>query len=242
MSVVLNPTEQLSGETSFTVITVDGENNADAPVIAGVTGNFADSLLDAEVNYSEETGEVSVTARFGMGHMATSASAATTMAQNWWMQSIGSFDKRNLQQLAGLEDAGVSAWATVFQEEGSVAPSNDLQDVSFDQKLTGVQTGIEWQGNVGGGTFNIGPMFSYGNASANQNANISSAMGDATAYGLNAGYRFNNGLYLNATWQQMAMAIDFRTPGTARMPSARRTPRVTASTSSSAMRTSCSPA
>ena len=73
MSVVLNPTEQLSGETTFTVITVDGENNADAPVIAGVTGNFADSLLGAEVNYSEETGEVNVTARFGMGHMATSA-------------------------------------------------------------------------------------------------------------------------------------------------------------------------
>ena len=146
MSVVLNPTEQLSGETTFTVITVDGENNADAPVIAGVTGNFADSLLGAEVNYSEATGEVNVTARFGMGHMATSASAATTMAQNWWMQSIGSFDKRNLQQLAGLEDAGVSAWATVFQEEGSVDPTNELQDVSFDQKLTGVQTGIEWQG------------------------------------------------------------------------------------------------
>ena len=56
MSVVLNPTEQLSGETSFTVITVDGENNADAPVIAGVTGNFADSLLGAEVNYSEADG------------------------------------------------------------------------------------------------------------------------------------------------------------------------------------------
>ena len=121
-----------------------------------------------------------MTARFGMGHMATSASAATTMAQNWWMQSMGSFDKRNLQQLAGLEDAGISAWATAFQEEGSVQPSNDLQDVSFDQRLTGLQTGIEWQGKVGGGTFNIGPMFSYGNALANQNSNVSSATGDAT--------------------------------------------------------------
>jgi outer membrane autotransporter protein len=57
-------------------------------------------------------------------------------------------------------------------------------------------------------------MFSYGNASANQDANLSSAMGDATAYGLNAGYRFSNGLYVNAAWQQMSMAIDFRAPGT----------------------------
>ena len=39
-------------------------------------------------------------------------------------------------------------------------------------------------------------------------------MGDATAYGLNAGYRFDNGLYVNAAWQQMAMEIDLRTPGT----------------------------
>ena len=149
-----------------------------------------------------------------MGHMATSVSAATSMAQHWWMQSVGSLDKRDMQQLAGLQDSGLSVWATAFHEEGSVDPTNDLQDVSFDQKLSGLQTGIEWKGDVGGGSFSVGPMFSYGNASANQNANLASAMGDASAYGLNAGYRFSNGLYLNATWQQMAMEINFRTPGT----------------------------
>ena len=180
MSVVLNPTEQLSGETSFTVITVGGENDGGRAVIAGVTGNFADSLLGAEVSYSEATGEVTVTARFGMGHMATSAASATTMAQHWWMQSVGSLDKRDMQQLAGLEDSGLSVWASTFHEEGSVDPTNDLQDVSFDQKLSGLQTGIEWKGDVGGGTFSVGPMFSYGNASANQNANLASAMGDAS--------------------------------------------------------------
>ncbi len=210
---MLNPTEQLSGETIFTVITVGGENNADAPLIAGVTGSFADSLLGADISYSE-AGEVTVTARFGMGHMATSVSAATSMAQHWWMQSVGSLDKRDMQQLAGLQDSGISAWATAFHEEGSVDPTNDLQDVSFDQKLSGLQTGIEWKGDVGGGTFSVGPMFSYGNASASQNANLASASSDASAYGLNAGYRFSNGLYLNAAWQQMAMEINFRTPGT----------------------------
>ena len=136
------------------------------------------------------------------------------MAQHWWMQSVGSLDRRDMQQLVGLEDSGVSVWAGVFQEEGSVDPTNDLQDVSFDQKLSGMQTGIEWKGDVGGGTFSVGPMYSYGSASANQNANLADAKGDASAYGLNAGYRFSNGLYLNATWQQMAMEIDFRTPGT----------------------------
>jgi outer membrane autotransporter protein len=213
MSLVLNPTEQVAGETTVTVISVGGENNADAPIIEGVTGNFADSLLGAEASLSE-TGDVIVTARFGMGHMGTSAASATTMAQQWWMQSVGSLGRRDMQQLAGLEDTGVSAWIATFHEEGSVDPINDLQDVSFDQKLSGLQTGIEWKGDVGGGSLSVGPMFSYGNASANPNANVASAMGDASAYGLNAGYRFSNGLYLNATWQQMAMEIDFRTPGT----------------------------
>jgi outer membrane autotransporter protein len=212
MGVVLNATAQLSGDTTFTVITVGGQNDGDEPVVAGITGNFADSLQNAEIRY--ESGEVIVTARFGMGHMATSATAATTMAQHWWMQSAGSLDRRDMQRLAGLEDSGLSVWAATFHEESSIEPGNELQDVSFDQKLSGLQTGIEWKGDLGGGSLSVGPMFSYGNASANQNANLASAMGDASAYGLNASYRFKNGLYLNATWQQMAMEIDFRTPGT----------------------------
>jgi outer membrane autotransporter protein len=136
------------------------------------------------------------------------------MAQAWWMQSAGSLDRRDMQQLAGQEDTGVSLWAATFHEEGSVDPTNDLQDVSFDQKVSGLQAGIDFKADLGGGSFNVGPVFSYGNGSAAQNANLASATGDATAYGLNAGYRFGNGLYVNATWQQMSMGIDFRTPGT----------------------------
>ena len=72
----LHPDLEANGAT-VTVITVNGANDGDAPVISGITGNFADSLLGAEVEYSEATGEVNVTARFGMGHMATSAAAST---------------------------------------------------------------------------------------------------------------------------------------------------------------------
>ena len=123
MSLVLNPIEQLSGETSFTVIRVDGENHGDAPVIESVTGAFADSVLGADASYSEKTGEVTVTARFGMGHMATSAASATTMAQQWWMQSVGSLDRRDMQQLVGLEDAGVSVWAGYSRRKARSIPA-----------------------------------------------------------------------------------------------------------------------
>ncbi len=214
MTVVLNPTGQMRGETRITIMTIDGENLADDPVIAGVTGIYADSLQNAEVGYSAQTGEVFVTASFGMGHMATSAVSATTMAQNWWMHSAGSLDERNLQQLAGLENAGISAWASVFHEEGTVTPDNEFQDASFDQKLSGLQTGVEWSRAFAGGTFGLGAMFSQGDASANMNANLASARGDASAYGLGANYRHGRGFYVNATWQSMTMDVDFRAPGT----------------------------
>jgi len=214
MGLVLNPTQQFRGETSFSVITVEGENGADAPLIAGVTGRFADSLLGAEASFDAATGEVLVTARFGMGHMATAAVSTTAMAQNWWSQTAGSYDKRNMHRMAGAKDTGLSVWGTAFHEEGTVEPANGLQDTSFDQKLSGLQSGIQWAIDVGDGSFSVSPMFTYGDARASLNANIGSATGDAWAYGLNASYVMGNGLYLDATWQTMTMDVDFRTPGT----------------------------
>ena len=215
MSVVLNPTEQFSGANEFAVITVEGQNGSSAPVVAGVTGGFADSLLDAQASFSEETGQVVVTATFGMGHMATAAASSTTMAQNWWLQSVGSYKDRNMQRLAGGDDTGPSVWGTAFHEEGTATPANILQDVSFDQKLSGLQSGIEWTLDAGAGSVSVGPILSYGSARANLNANLASARGDAWAYGLNANYTLENGLYVDATWQAMTMEVDFGTPGTA---------------------------
>lgn len=215
INLVLTPTTQMSGESTFTVITVDGENNAGTPLISGVTGQYADSLQSALASFDQATGEVTVTAIFGMGHLATAASAATTMAQNWWMQSVASLDKRDAQKLVGAEDSGISVWGTVFHDEGTVEPGNAHQDVSFNQKISSLQSGIQWSTTLGGGSFSIGPMISYGNADASLNANLSSASGDAFAYGLNANYRWSNGLYVDAVWQKMDMDIDTRAPGTA---------------------------
>jgi outer membrane autotransporter protein len=214
MGVVLNPTEQLRGASDFSVITVGGSNGAAAPAIAGVTGDFADSLLDATARFDAATGEVIVTANFGMGHLATAAVSTTAMAQNWWSQTAGSYDKRNMHRLAGANEAGLSVWGAAFHEDGTVKPANGLQDTSFDQKLSGLQTGIAWTVDVGDGSFSLNPMFAYGDARASQNANLGSATGDAWAYGLNASYVLGNGLYFDATWQAMTMDVDFRTPGT----------------------------
>ena len=131
------------------------------------------------------------------------------------MQSAGSLDKRDMQKLAGNSESGLSAWGMAFHDEGTIPPANNLQDASFDQKLSGLQSGVEWTHEFGGGSFSVGPMFSYGNASANQNASLSSARGDATAYGLNANYRFKNGFYVERdAGRRWRCTVDFKTPGT----------------------------
>ncbi len=215
MSFVLNPTEQLRGDVDFTLVSIEGQSGADAPVVAAVTGRFADSVLRAQAGFNQATGDVVVSARFGMGHMAIAATSATTMAQNWWLQSVESFDKRNMHKLAGAEDSGFAVWSTAFHEEGTIEPDNQLQDTSFDQKVSGLQAGIQWTRELGGGSFSVSPVFSYGDASANPNANVGSAKGRVTAYGLNANYKFDQGLYFDASWHAMSMETDFKTPGTA---------------------------
>ena len=215
MSFVLNPTEQLSGEVGFALVSIEGQNLAAAPVVAGVSGQFADSVLGAQASFDKASGDVVVSARFGMGHMAVAASAATTMAQNWWLQSVESFDKRNMHKLSGATDSGFAVWSTAFHEEGTIEPDNMLQDSSFDQKVSGLQAGIQWTRELGDGSVSVSPVFSYGDASANPNANVASAKGHVTAYGLNANYKFDMGLYFDASWHAMSMDTDLKTPGTA---------------------------
>jgi outer membrane autotransporter protein len=215
MSFLLNPTEQMRGDIDFTLVSIDGQSEASAPVVAGVSGRFADSVLRAQASYNEATGKVVVSARFGMGHMAVAAASATTMAQNWWLQAVESFDKRNMHTLSGAEDSGFAVWTSAFHEEGTIDPDNQLQDASFDQKVSGLQAGVQWSRELGDGRFSVSPMFSYGDASANPNANLASAKGHVTAYGLNANYKFDKGLYFDATWHSMTMKTDFKTPGTA---------------------------
>ena len=215
MSLLLNPAEQMSGNVDFTVASIAGSNGADQPIIAGVSGRYADTLLSAEARYDEATGDVVVSAVLGMGHLAVAASSATVMAQNWWMQSVETFDKRNMHRLSGATDTGFSAWSTAFHEEGTIVPDNALQDMGFDQKVSAIQAGVQWTGEVGGGSLSVSPVFGYGDAEANPNANVASAKGTVTAYGLNANYKAAQGLYFDASWQAMSMDTDLRAPGTA---------------------------
>ena len=94
------PGRAAQGQVEIRPINIGGTNGADVIKVAGVTGVYAESLLGSEAHYDAATGDIVINAIFGMGHLATAVTAATTMTQNWWLQSVGSYERRNPITLA----------------------------------------------------------------------------------------------------------------------------------------------
>jgi len=214
IGVILNPVEQLKGSVEIRPINIGGTNDADLIKVAGVTGLYTDSLLESEAHYDAATGDVVINAIFGLGYLGTAASAATTMTQNWWLQSIGSYERRNPIRHAGAKRDGLWVWSSAFSDVGVVEPDNGLQDTSFNQQLLGSQVGLTFTREVGGASLSFGPMAAYGRAKAKLDINGSRATGNGWAYGVNGNVRFK-GFYVDAAWQTLKLDVDLTAPNSA---------------------------
>jgi len=214
IGVVVNLLDPFKGDLTFAPIHIGGSNGADVMEVAGASGFFADSFVGGEAHFDQASGDVIVTATFGLGHMGTAANAASILAQDWLTTSLGSHNKRNIGKYSGRKGDGFSVWGYAFQDEGRINPSNGLQNLSFSQVLWGAQGGVTWSQEAGDGHISVSPMFTYGTAEANLRATTSSARGKPWAFGLNANYVLANGFYVDATYQNMRMDVDFKTPQT----------------------------
>ena len=222
IGVALNPTEQMGGTVVLRqLIRIDGENGAGDVDLLGVTGDFADTVIDARLN-TREDGRVELVGVFGMGHLSTATSAATTMLQNYWIQSVSSFDQRSSRWLAGSQEGGISVWGGGYHNEGDIKPDNALQNTDFDQLISGTQFGLTYTATIGGATLAVGPNFSEGQGRASMSANTASASADAQSYGINASVTFDGRFYLDAAWQRADMDFRLSSPNSA-MPTSART-------------------
>lgn len=212
---ILNPVEQLKGAVEIRPLNIGGTNDASVIDVAGVTGLYADSLVSSATRFDAASGDVVIDAVFGLGHMGTAANSAAVSAQNWLAASLGSYGDRNIRAYTGRNGEGLSAWGYAFQDEGEIRPGSDLQDLSFRQIAQGVQAGVQWSRDLAGGRFSVSPMFTYGTAETNLNANSSSSRSHPWALGFNASYAADAGFYVDATYQRMEMDVDLKTPGTA---------------------------
>jgi len=215
IGVVINPVEQLKGEVVWRPITIGGANGADLVEVAGVSGLYADSVIDSEARYDAASGDIVISASFGLGHMGTAANAAAVSAGNWLAGTMSSYGHRNINAYTGRKGEGLAIWHYAFQDEGRINPDSDLQDLSFSQISTGMQAGVQWSQDIAGGRVSVSPMVTYGTVEANLRANTSSSRGHPWAVGLNANYVMDGGLYVDATYQRMTMDVDLKTPQTA---------------------------
>jgi len=211
IGVVVNLLDPFKGDLTFAPIHIDGSNGADLLEVAGASGFYADSFVGGEAHFDQASGDVIVTATFGMGHMATAANAAAIGAQNWLSGSLSSYGHRNIQAYTGRKGEGLAVWGYAFQDEGRIHPDSDLQELSFSEISSGFQAGVQWSQDIAGGRVSVSPMFTYGTVEANLRVNNSSSRGHPWAVGLNANYAQENGLYVDATYQRMRMDVDFKT-------------------------------
>ena len=142
--------------------------------------------------------------------------AATTMAQNWWLQSVESFDKRNMHKLSGATDSGFAVWSTAFHEEGTIEPGQRRCRTRVSTRRCRASRPASSGLAESATAASVSARCSATATPARIRTPMSrSAKGHVTAYGLNANYKFDMGLYFDASWHAMSMDTDLKTPGTA---------------------------
>lgn len=198
VDLILNPTEQLKGEVTIGAIKVGGENHGTAQV-QQVTGAFSDTLQNVNVTFDQASGEFNIVGTFGLSHLGSAVMSANIMAGSWWQNSIA-----NATAFAGNKNApkgenGLTPWASFLHEEGSVTPLSG-QNLSFNQTLSGLQFGVDFNLAMGDSSLTVSPFVSSGMADSSLNANFGSAQGDMTAYGVVFALNTANGLALKAAY------------------------------------------
>ncbi|QOL26132.1 hypothetical protein LP316_02140 [Thalassotalea sp. LPB0316] len=224
VGVTLNAAEQLKGEVSWNltstsnttggaavlstdastgdaIITIEGENGIETITLDGLTGDFGDTVQKAELVLDEATGEWVLNATFGLSHFGTAAISSNIVMQDWWSQSINN-TKHGVASVANAQE-GFSGWAAVFNQEGTVTPNSSIQDLSFDERLSGMQAGLLWTKKFGESALNVNPFVAVGKGRALMNANDSSVDSDMTAYGITFNYQHAQGLFVDAGYQKV---------------------------------------
>ena len=198
VDLILNPTEQLKGDVTIGAIKVGGENHGTAQV-QQVTGAFSDTLQNVSVTFDQTSGEYKVVGNFGLSHLGSAVMSANIMAGSWWQNSIA-----NATAFAGNKNApkgenSITPWGSFLHEEGSVNPLS-TQNLSFNQTLSGLQFGVDFNVTMGDSSLTVSPFVSSGMADSSLNANFGSAEGDMTAYGVVFALNASNGLALKAAY------------------------------------------
>ena len=151
LNVALAPAAQFKGaqshillsddEADKALITAKGEHNLDGIRFAGIKGNFADTVVKAEMVENSD-GQQVIELVYGLSQMGTAASSVPHIVANAWQQNL-EYAKDNIKQ------QGFEGFVNSFHTDSDVGLNGEIaeQDLSFAQRISGINAGIHYQQN-----------------------------------------------------------------------------------------------
>ncbi|WP_299594167.1 hypothetical protein [uncultured Microbulbifer sp.] len=199
-------TEQAQGEiTTGPVLQVNGDVEADAVQFAGFGGQFADTILSAELQ-QDGGGNWVIAYTAGLSNLGAAASSVSHLAENMWMKSASvQFDEQRGASSSELgRQQGLRAWSTMFHSDSDVEVSGAVasQALGFTQQLGGQMAGATYTTRIGDHWVSVSPMVGLGTADGNQVDQQSGALLDTKSYGISGNWNLG-AFYASAMYQVM---------------------------------------
>ncbi|WP_226703511.1 hypothetical protein [Microbulbifer elongatus] len=222
LRVAMNVTDQSKGaQTTGAILTVNGEQNVDSVSLAALGGDFADTILEAEMQ-QDGNGNWVIAYTAGLSNLGAAASSVSHLAESFWTRSASAFfdseRAANMSESSRVE--GLHAWSSVFHTDSDVASRGDVkgQDLAYTQLLSNHMAGATYNTKLGGTWLSISPMVGKGYADGNQLAQQSSAALDTETFALNGTLSMGD-FYASAMYQQVDFDANVRAYDSAAMTS-----------------------
>ncbi|MBB5211576.1 beta strand repeat-containing protein [Microbulbifer hydrolyticus] len=206
LRVAMNVTDQGKGaHTTDAILTVNGNQDVENVSLAGLGGDFADTILSAEMQ-QDGSGNWVIAYTAGLSDLGTAASSVSHLAESFWMRSASAFfDGERAGNIGeSSRTQGLQAWSTMFHTDSDMASRGDVagQDLAYTQLLSNQMAGATYNTKLGGSWLSISPMVGKGTADGSQLAQQSSAALDTETLAVNATFSLNN-FYASAMMQQV---------------------------------------
>jgi len=218
LRVAMNVTDQGKGaNTTDAILTVNGEQNVDSVILAGLGGDFADTILEAEMQ-QDGNGNWVIAYTAGLSDLGAAASSVSHLAESFWMRTASAFFDSERSSNIGESSRvkGLHAWSTMFHTDSDMESRGDVkgQDLAYSQLLSNHMAGATYNTKLGDSWLSISPMVGKGYADGNQLAQQSSAALDTETLAVNATFSLNS-FYASAMMQQVDFDARVRGNGAA---------------------------
>ncbi|WP_160152040.1 hypothetical protein [Microbulbifer sp. ALW1] len=213
LRLALNVTDQGKGRiVSGPVLVINGEQDMDSVQLANIGGDFADTILSAELR-QDGGGNWVVDYTAGLSDLGTAASSISHLAESFWLRSSSAFfdgeRSANGSETGRIE--GLQAWSSMFTTNSDVAALGALaaQDLTFSQSLGGQVAGATYSTKLGDSWLSISPMVGLGTADGSQLEQSANAKLDTKTYALTGSWSMRD-FYANAMYQVVGFDASVR--------------------------------